>query len=284
VAVTALRSRAAREVTADDHCAVLKMWSRRHHDLGRNRTRVACRLHAALYELIPGGISKEITAAAAARVLAQAAPSGAVQQARRELAADLLEDLRRADEQLRETNKKLAAAVQATGTTLTDIFGVGAVIAATVIGEAGDISRFASRDGFAACNGTAPIEVSSGKRRVYRLSRRGNRRLNHAAHMAAVTQVRYLHSEGRAYYDKKLAEGKTAKEALRALKRQVSDAFYKHLKADAARAAGRSSSPGGHAGNDSVASAAGSHPSTPALRPGHSRTTSHPTTTATAME
>jgi transposase len=266
VAVTALRSRTVREVTPDDHSTVLKMWSRRHHDLGRNRTRIACRLHAALCELVPGGIGKEITVAHAERVLAQAAPSGAVQLARAELAADLLEDLRRADEQLRETRKRLAAAVQASGTSLTEVFGVGPVIAATVIGEARDVSRFVSRDAFAAYNGTAPIEVSSGKRKVYRLSRRGNRRVNHAAHITAVTQVRYAHSEGRAYYDKKLAEGKTAKEALRALKRQVSDAFYKHLKADAAR----NSSPGGHAGNDSVASAAGSHPRTPALRQGHS--------------
>ncbi len=150
-------------------------------------------------------------------------------------------------------------AVQATGTTLTEIFGVGPVIAATMIGEAGDIARFASRDRFAAYNGTAPIEVSSGKRKVHRLSRRGNRRVNHAVHMAAVTQVRYPHSEGRVYYDKKLAEGKTAKEALRALKRQISDALYKHLKAVAARAAGPGS-PGGQPGNDSVASAAGLHP------------------------
>jgi transposase len=284
IAVTALRSRTVREVTADDHCAVLKMWSRRHHDLARNRTRIACRLHASLCELVPGGIGKEITIAHAERVLAQAAPSGAVQAARAELAADLLEDLRRADEQLRETYKKLAAAVQATGTRLTEIFGVGPVIAATVIGEAGDVSRFASRDAFAACNGTAPIEVSSGRRKVFRLSRRGNRRINHAAHMTAVTQVRYAHSEGRAYYDKKIAEGKTGKEALRALKRQVSDVFYKHLKADAARAAGSGKSPGGHAGNDSAASAAGSHPKAPALRPSHSRTKTHPTTTATVME
>jgi transposase len=210
--------------------------------------------------LVPGGIGKEITAAHAARVLEQVTPSDAVEQARWELAADLLDDLRRADAQLGEAKKKLAAAVRATGTTLTEIFGVGPVIAATVIGEVGDISRFASRDRFAAYNGTAPIEVSSGKRTVHRLSRRGNRRLNHAAHMAAVTQVRYPHSEGRAYYDKKLAEGKTAKEALRALKRQVSDAFCKHLRADAARAAGGAGSPGGQAGNDSVASAAGSHP------------------------
>jgi transposase len=284
IAVTALRSRTVREVTADDHRAVLKMWSRRQHDLGRNRTRIACRLHAALCELVPGGIGKEITIAHAERVLARAAPSGTVQLARAELAADLLDDLRRADGQLCETKKKLAVAVQATGTSLTGIFGVGPVIAATVIGETGDVSRFATRDAFAACNGTAPIEVSSGKRKACRLSRRGNRRLNHAAQMTAVTQIRYPHSQGRTYFDKKIAEGKTAKEALRALKRQVSDAFYKHLKADAARAAGSGKSPGGHAGNDSVASAAGSHPKTPALRPGHSRTKAQPTPTAPARE
>jgi transposase len=207
-----------------------------------------------------------------------------VQAARAELAADLLEDLRRADAQLCEAKKKLEAAVRATGTSLTEIFGVGPVIAATVIGETGDVARFASRDAFASYNGTAPIEVSSGKRKVFRLSRRGNRRLNHAAHMTAVTQVRYPHSDGRAYFDRKIAEGKTPKEALRALKRQVSDAFYKHLKADAARAAGGSSGPGGHAGNDCTASAAGSHPKKPTLRPSHSRTRNHRTLAASARK
>jgi hypothetical protein len=130
-----------------------------------------------------------------------------------------------------------------------------------VIGDVRDVSRFRSRDRFAAYNGTAPIEVSSGNRVIHRLSLRGNRRLNHAIHMAAITQIRYKHSEGRAYYDKKIAEGKTPKEALRALKRQISDVIYKRLKADAARAAAASTQgPGGHAGNDIVASAAGSHP------------------------
>ena len=260
VAVAALRSRTVREVVPDDHSTVLKVWSRRHRDLGRARTQIACRLHSAVCELVPGGIGKEITAAHAARVLAQLTPSDAVQRARWELAADLLDDLRRADERLREVHKKLTAAVQAAGTTLTEIFGVGPVIAATVIGEVADISRFASRDGFAAYDGTAPIEVSSGKRKVHRLSRRGNRTVNHAAHMAAVTQVRHKHSDGRAYHDKKLAEGKTAKEALRALKRQVSDAIYKSLKAGAARTGTDVQGPGGHPGNDTVASAVGSHP------------------------
>lgn len=109
--------------------------------------------------------------------------------------------------------------MQATGTSLTRLFGVGPVIAAAVIGDVRDVSRFGGRDNFAAYNGTAPIEVSSGPRKIYRLSRRGNRRLNHAIHMAAVTQIHHRHSKGRAYYDKKLAEGKTPEEALRALKR-----------------------------------------------------------------
>ena len=181
-------------------------------------------------------------------------------QARAELAPELVADLRRVDALLRETKKKLAAAVRASGTSLTEIFGVGPVIAATVIGDVRYVSRFAGRDRFAAYNGTAPIEVSSGNRIIHRLSMRGNRRLNHAIHMAAVTQIRYQHSDGRAYYDKKIAEGKTRKEALRALKRQISDAIYKHLKADAARAAAPAQGPGGQPGNDSVASAAGSHP------------------------
>jgi Transposase IS116/IS110/IS902 family len=102
--------------------------------------------------------------------------------------------------------------------------------------------------------------VSSGQRKVHRLSRRGNRRLNHAIHMAAITQVSHRHSQGRAYYDKKLAEGKTPKEALRALKRQVSNAIFACLQADARRAAARSGDPGGQQGNGSVASAADLHP------------------------
>jgi transposase len=163
---------------------------------------------------------------------------------------------------MRETKKRLAVAVRASGTTVTEVFGVGPVIAATMIGYVAGVSRFPSRDHFAAYNGTAPIEVSSGNRKIYRLSRRGNRRLNHAIHMAAVTQIRHRHSDGRAYYDRKLAEGKTPKEALRSLKRRISDAIYSRLQADARRAAAaaRTRGPGGQPGNDSVASAAGSHP------------------------
>ena len=262
VAIAALRCSYPRAVTADDHAAVLKVRAKRHRDLGRARNQVACRLHAVLCELLPGGISKEITAAKAAAVLGQSEPSGAVGVARCELAAEFLEDLRRFDVQMRDTKKKLAVVVKAAGTTLTEIFGVGPVVAATVIGDVTSVSRFPGRDHFAACNGTAPIEVSSGNRKTCRLPGRGNRRINHAVHMAAVTQIRHRHSDGRAYYDRKLAEGKTHKEALRCLKRRISDAIFARLQADARRVAAAASArgPGGQPGNDSVASAAGSHP------------------------
>jgi transposase len=260
VAVAALRSKASREVTAEDYPAVLKVWSKRHRDLARLRSQVACRLHAVLCDLVPGGHSREISAAHAARILDQAAPSGAVALARAELAAEFLADLRHLDAQLRGTRKKLAAAVRASGTTLTQVFGVGPVIAGTVIGDVADVSRFPGRDHFAAYNGTAPVEVSSGNRKTHRLSLRGNRRINHAIHMAAITQIRHRHSDGRAYYEKKLAEGKTSKEALRCLKRQISDAIFARLRADARDAAARAAGPGGQRGTTL-------HPARPAHTP-----------------
>ena len=251
VAVAALRSPGVRAVRADDHAAVLRLWSKRYRDLGRTRTQAVCRLHAVLCELVPGGVSKAITAGLATGLLEHITPSGAVQAARCELATAFVADLRGIDAALRQTKAQLAAAVWASGTSLTGIFGVGPVIAAAVIGGVRDVARFPSRDHFAAYNGTAPIEVSSGERKIHRLSRRGNRRLNHAVHMAAVTQVRNPGSDGRAYFDKKLAEGKTRKEALRALKRRISDAIYACLQADARRAAAPrvpDQSPGGQRG------------------------------------
>jgi transposase len=261
VAVAALRPAAACPlVQAEDHAAVLKIWAKRHRDLSRARNQVVCRMHAVLCDLVPGGVSKRITAGQAARILEQAGPRGAAGAARWILAEQFLTDLRRIDIQRRDVKKKLAAAVQASGTTVTEIFGVGPAVAAAVLGDVRDIARFPSRDHFAACNGTAPTEVSSGNRVVCRLSLRGNRRMNHAVHMAAVTQIRYRHSKGRAYYDKKIAEGKTSKEALRTLKRQISDALYQRMKADARRAAASMAGPGGHPGNGSAASVAGLHP------------------------
>lgn len=270
VAVAGLRSPRRRVVRADGPATALKLWAKRHRDLARLRNQAACRLHSLLCSLVPGGIPDEITPGQADRLLAGIEPSGPAVQARCQLAAEHIADLRHLDAQLRQTRSQLAAAVKACGTSLTGIFGVGPVIAALVLGDIDDIAQFASRGAFAAYNGTAPIEVSSGNRVIHRLSQRGNRRLNHAIHMAAVTQIRHQHSEGRKYYNKKIAEGKTGKEALRCLKRRISNAIYARLKADA-RTASAAEGPGGQPGNDTESSAAGSHPATPALRTSHSR-------------
>ena len=135
---------------------------------------------------------------------------------------------------MKASRKRLRTAVAASGTTLTDIRGVGVVVAAMIIGHVGNIERFASAAHFASYNGTAPIEASSGEHRRHRLSKRGNRQLNWAIHVAAITQLRQP-CAGRDYYERKRAEGKNTKEAVRALKRQISNVIYRTLLADARR-------------------------------------------------
>ena len=274
VAVAALRAKRLVEVAKEDHTAVMRLWARRRKDLSSARTRVANRLHAVILELVPGGYVGEVHASKVSRLLEALQPAGAVAAARKELAEELLADLRRLDSQIGGLRERLAAVVAASGTTTTKIFGVGPVVAAIAVGLTGDVTRFADKGHFAAYNGTAPIEVSSGPKKLYRLSRRGSRQLNHAIRLAAVTQVRHGHSEGRAYFDRKISEGKTGKEALRALKRRISDALYAAMVADARRDQQEDQAPGGpggQTGNGSLACAAGSHPAGPALRPSHSR-------------
>jgi len=139
---------------------------------------------------------------------------------------------------VKASHKRIRTAVAASGTSVTDIYGVGPILAASLVGFTGDVTRFANRDRYAAYNGTAPVEFSSGGRTVHRLSKRGNRQLNHAVHMVAICQLRQRDSDGRRYFDRRVAEGKTKKEAIRALKRQVSNAVYRQLVADAGRVRG----------------------------------------------
>ena len=127
-----------------------------------------------------------------------------------------------------DVRKRTLAVIVATGTTVTEVHGIGPLTAAIIIGRVGDIRRFPTAGHFARHNGTAPIEASSGPKKRHRLNPRGDRQLNHAIHMAAVTQVAH-DTPGRVYYLRKQAEGKTRKEAMRALKRQISDAVYQRL-------------------------------------------------------
>jgi len=146
--------------------------------------------------------------------------------------------------------KELKAMVLARGSTLMDLPGVGPVVAARILADVGDVARFTDRNRFASWTGTAPLDASSGEQ--VRHSRAGNRRMNHMIHIAAVTQIR-LDTEGRAYYRRKRAAGKKRMEAMRYLKRRISDAVYRQLVSDAQRLAG--TGPGGHCGATQQSSA-----------------------------
>ena len=234
VAIAALRRESLAEVRREDDAAILRMLAKRHRELTALRTQAVCRLHAMLAVLKPGGMGHRLSAKQASRVLGGIRGLDAVGEQRRQMAKAHISDIRRLDRDLEAVKAQIRTAVTAADTTVTDIYGVGPVVAAFLVGYSPPIERFDTSDRYAAYNGTAPIEVSSGGKVRHRLSRRGNRTLNHAIHTAAVTQISHQ-TPGRVYYDKKLDEGKTDKEALRALKRRISNAVYRRLVADARR-------------------------------------------------
>ncbi len=231
VAIAALRQPGLAAVRREDHAQVLRMLAKRHLELTSLRTQAVCRLHSALVLLRPGGLPRRLSAQQASRMLQGLRTLNYVGEQRRWTARSHLADIRRLDREIKANKALIRRAVAASDTTVTDVYGVGPIVAAFLIGYTGDPARFGTAGHYATYNGTAPIEVSSGGKTRHRLSLRGNRKLNHAIHMAAVTQIRFQ-TPGRVYYDKKLTEGKTKKEALRALKRHVSDAVYRQLLVD----------------------------------------------------
>jgi transposase len=233
-AIVALRHHSLQLVRPVDHTAVLRLLADRRHDLRGLRTQAVCRLHALLCLLRPGGLSQRLSADRAAKVLRSIHPDEPVALERKRMALELLGDVRRLDQQLAAISERITAAVDASGTSVTDIYGVGPILAAIILGHTGHVGRFHSAGHYARYNATAPIEASSGPRVRHRLNPRGNRQLNHALHIAAVTQIRN-DTPGRVYFDRKLTEGKSKKEALRALKRRISDAVYRQLLADTRR-------------------------------------------------
>jgi transposase len=231
VAIAALRQPDLARVRGEDHTQVLRMLAKRHLELTSLRTQAACRLHSVLAQLKPGGMALRLSAKQASRMLGGMRTLDAVGNQRRLTARTHLGDIRRYDRDIKANRTLIRQAVATSRTTVTDVYGVGPVVAALLVGYTGDVGRFASADHYAAYNGTAPIEVSSGGKKRHRLSMRGNRVLNHAIHMAAVTQIRH-DTAGRIYYNRKQGEGKTKKEALRALKRRISTVVYQKLVAD----------------------------------------------------
>jgi hypothetical protein len=212
--VVAWRHSKLRTVGREDHTAVLRLLAKRHHDLVAHRTRAVC-LHTVLCLLIAGGLPRRLSAARAAAELRWIRPTDQVGSERRRLALELLTEVRAADRDLVALKARITSAVDASSTTVTDVAGVGPIMAAYLIGYRGDVRRFPTAGHYARYHGTAPIEASSGPRVRHRLNPRGNRQLNHALHIAAVTQAAH-DTPGRAYYLRKQAEGKTKKEALAA--------------------------------------------------------------------
>jgi transposase len=169
-AIVALRHAQLRPVRPVDHSAVLRLLANRHHDLTASRTRTICRLHALLCLLIPGGSSGRLSARAAGQVLRSLRPVKLVDIERTRIALELLGDMRRVDDQLEALTKRIAAAVIASGTTVTDVYGIGPWAAAIIVGHTGDVTRFPSAGHYARYNATAPLEASSGPRVRHRLT------------------------------------------------------------------------------------------------------------------
>jgi transposase len=263
VALVATRMTGLRPVAADADLEVLRLLVDRRRALGEEHTRKTSQLHALLLELIAGGAKKDLSPTKARALLAKVRPRDIVGKTRRRLAAELITDLDRIHARKKAADKELRELVAATGTGLMDLHGIGPSGAARLLVEVGDITRFPDRDHFASWNGTAPIDASSGDQIRHRLSRKGNRQINRVVHMMATVQLRNP-TEGRAYYDRRKAEGKTSMEAMRALKPRLSNIVYRTMLDDAmSRAAsGARTGPGGQRGNDSDSSAAGSQPHT----------------------
>jgi transposase len=230
--------------------AVLRVLVDRRRSLGEDHTRMTSQVHHLLLELIPGGAKKDLSAAQAKALLAKVRPRDAAGKTRRRVAAELISGLERIYARKKAADKELRDLVKATGTGLMD----------------GDITRFPDRGHFASWNGTAPIDASSGDVVRHQLSRAGNRQINRILHTMAIVQLRNP-TLGRDYYDRRKSDGKSSMEAMRCLKRRLSDIVYRTMLDDSINAIagsrnGPGTGPGGQRGNGSDSSATGSQPHT----------------------
>jgi transposase len=228
VAVAGLRGKHLELVQPDDAVTVLKMLSDRRQQLVEQRIAAVNRLHQLLQELLPGGASRRLTATKAREILSAVRPRDQVGKARKQLALEHLADVAELDGKLKAMAKRITAVLTEHPSAVIDIQGLGAVTTALIIGEVGDVRRFPSKDHFASYTGTAPIDASSGDTVRHRLNRGGNRRLNYALHIAALVQIRFP-GPGQDYYLRKRAAGKSALEAMRCLKRRLSDVVFRAL-------------------------------------------------------
>jgi transposase len=241
-----------RELSFDPELLVLRVLCDRRDELSRARAQALNRMHRLFVELVPGGAPVKKSARQYKALLATVRPRDAAGQARRRMAAEEIADIERPDAKLKAMKAELKTAVLASGSHLMDIHGIGPAGAARILADVGDVARFPRRGHFASWNGTAPTGASSGQHLRHRLSRAGNRRINHVLYIAGIVQLRN-DTDGRACYRRRLQESKTSMEAMRCLRRRLSDVVYRQLTADAAR---KQAGPGGHSGAALKSSAA----------------------------
>ena len=225
----------ARPVQPEDSTDALALLDQRRSNLTHARVRAVNQLHALLRAMLAGGAPRDLSAAKAQQLLGTVSPAGAAERTRHQLATELIAEIRSYDTKLKDNAKAMADLVAQTGSTLTDTPGIAAVTAARLIGRTGRPSRFSSAGAFANYAGTAPIEIASADRTRHRLPRSGDRQLNSALHTTAITQIRMPGSLGRTYYQAKIAEGKTPREAQRCLKRRLADHVWRTMIADERR-------------------------------------------------
>ncbi|MXP24172.1 IS110 family transposase [Gordonia sp. HNM0687] len=225
----------ARPVDPEGSADVLALLDERRTNLCNSRTRLVNQLHALLRQLLAGGAPTSLTATAASSVLRGFRARSEIDRIRVGLCRDLIADIGRLDDRLTDNGKQMTRALDEHGTSLRGVDGIGPVSAARLIGRTGRASRFATAAAFANYNGTAPVQVASADSNRHRLSRYGDRQLNSALHTIAMVQIRMPASAGRAYYDKKVAEGKSPRAARRSLKRHLSDHVWRIMIADEKR-------------------------------------------------
>lgn len=211
--------------------ADLKLLSDYRDQLVCARTQLANRVHRDLVILRPG-YQRLVPNLVGAKHLSRAASLvGHDPSVRAELVRRRIGELRRVSREIAETTARLRQALAESGTTLTEVPGIGPLIAAKILGEVGDLNRIRSQAAFAMMAGTAPLLASSGMSSRHRLNRGGNRRLNFALHYMAL--VRYRSDEDtKAYVERRRAEGKSFKEAMRCLKRHLCNVVYRRMVSD----------------------------------------------------
>ncbi len=264
VGIAALTSPALGTAEIDAATTALRAIVEHRDDLVKTRTQTINRLHVVLTRLVPAGAKRHLSADHAAEVLRGVRPRDPAAKTLRALAMDLVSEVRQLDRRIAKAANDIQMAVSASGATLTELHGLGVLTAGKILGRVGDVRRFRSAAAFASYTGTAPIEVSSGEVVRHRLSRAGDRQLNFCLHVMAIAQVRH-NTSGRAYYLRKRSEGKSRNEAMRCLKRRLSDNVYRQLIGDADTKGGLGRTLGG----GSIVLRGRLIPRTPALQTSH---------------